>query len=96
MTLELSQRVQRLVGLEVTGLAEELAVRRVVVTASTQWLLVMELRTAELAGPVVRTGIARAFAGATGSSAYRGLDRIWKRQGVASFLAGFVATLAVN
>jgi hypothetical protein len=79
-----------------TGRTEELAVRRAVVTAVTQGLLVMELCSAQLAGPVVITDVARAFAGTTCSSAYRGLDRVGKRQGAVSFPAGLATKPVAN
>ena len=73
---------------EVTGLAQELAVDRVVAAALAQRLLVMEFGSADPAVPEVSTRVPRAFTDATGAPTYYELDRVWERQGSNSSLTG--------
>ena len=81
---------------EVTGLAQKLAVGRVVVAARVPRLLVMEFSSADPAVPEVSTRVSRAFTNATGAPTYYELDRVWERQGSNSSLTGVLAKSKIS
>ena len=81
---------------EVTGLAQELAVDRVVAAARAQRLLVMEFSSADSAVPEVSTRVARAFTNATGAPTHYELDGVWERQGSNSSLTGVSANSNIS